>query len=67
MLEMKPRCERCDAHIQEDAVAFICSFECTFCPTCARWFQSRCPNCTSELVARPRRVYAYGAVTKPLL
>ncbi len=55
MLDMKLRCERCDAPLPEHEVAFICSFECTFCATCTRWFQSRCPNCTSELVRRPRR------------
>ena len=58
MLEMKPKCERCDAHVREDDVAFVCSYECTFCETCTRWFQSRCPNCGGELVRRPRRVLA---------
>ena len=55
MLEMKPRCERCGGHLPEEEVAFICSYECTFCENCARWFQMRCPNCTFELAKRPRR------------
>ena len=55
MLDMKPRCERCESHLSDDEVAYICSFECTFCATCTRWFQSRCPNCTTELVRRPKR------------
>jgi uncharacterized protein len=55
MLDMKPRCERCDTLIHDEDPAYICSYECTFCATCTRWFQSRCPNCTDELVRRPRR------------
>jgi hypothetical protein len=34
----------------------ICSFECTFCRACAEGtLHGRCPNCTGELVTRPRR------------
>jgi hypothetical protein len=34
----------------------ICSFECTFCRTCAEEIlRRRCPNCSGELVPRPRR------------
>jgi hypothetical protein len=55
MLDMKTRCERCGTILPESDVAMICSFECTFCPNCAKWFQTRCPNCTTELVPRPRR------------
>lgn len=55
MLEMKASCERCDLLLREGEVAFICSYECTFCETCATWFQHRCPNCTTELARRPRR------------
>ncbi|NYT61504.1 DUF1272 domain-containing protein [Alcaligenaceae bacterium] len=36
--------------------ARICSFECTFCATCAdSALKGICPNCGGELVARPRR------------
>ena len=55
MLDMKPRCERCETLIRDEDPAYICSYECTFCATCTRWFQLRCPNCTDELVRRPRR------------
>lgn len=55
MLDMKTQCERCNVHLPEDVIAYICSYECTFCANCTRWFQSRCPNCTGELVRRPRR------------
>jgi hypothetical protein len=40
----------------ESADARICSFECTFCSTCAQTkLSNRCPNCGGELVVRPRR------------
>jgi hypothetical protein len=57
MLELRPGCECCDTNLPpESAEAVICSFECTFCTTCA---QSKlgfvCPNCGGDLVARPRR------------
>ena len=54
-LEMRTECERCGAALAEDGVAFICSHECTFCPSCADAMESVCPNCKGELVERPRR------------
>ena len=57
MLELRPNCECCNRDLppqSEDAV--ICSFECTFCRSCASSvLQGKCPNCGGELVARPRR------------
>jgi hypothetical protein len=53
MLEMRPNCECCDRDLPPDAVAFICSFECTFCESCAN--HRACPNCGGELVLRPTR------------
>jgi hypothetical protein len=35
--------------------AFICSYECTFCPACTDEMKSVCPNCGGELLRRPRR------------
>ena len=55
MLEMRTSCEKCDAALAADAAARICSFECTFCPSCADEMSATCPNCGGELVARPRR------------
>jgi hypothetical protein len=57
-LEMRSVCERCDAPLAADGEARICSFECTFCTTCADEMEGVCPNCGGELVARPRRVAA---------
>ncbi len=56
MLEMRPKCERCEAELSPDADdARICSFECTFCASCATEMKNTCPNCGGELVTRPRR------------
>jgi hypothetical protein len=57
MLEMRPNCECCDKDLPPgSAEARICSFECTFCATCAEGtLKGRCPNCGGELVARPSR------------
>ena len=54
-LEMKRRCERCTSVLKQDGEAYICSFECTFCPACAASLLNECPNCGGELVPRPRR------------
>jgi hypothetical protein len=56
MLEMRPDCERCGVGLPADqAGAFICSFECTFCAACAEALDDRCPNCGGELMDRPTR------------
>ena len=57
MLQLRPNCECCDKDIfPESADARICSFECTFCASCAEGvLAGKCPNCGGELVARPRR------------
>ena len=57
MLELRPGCECCDKDLPPDSTeARICSFECTFCATCADTvLAGKCPNCGGELVARPRR------------
>lgn len=58
MLELRPNCECCDADLPGDSPdAVICSFECTFCRTCAdQRLHGQCPNCSGQLVARPTRV-----------
>lgn len=56
MLQMRPGCECCDRDLPPDsAEARICTFECTFCASCAMKLGGICPNCGGELVARPRR------------
>ena len=57
MLQLRPNCECCDRDLGPEATdALICSFECTFCRSCAEnVLRGRCPNCNGELVPRPRR------------
>ena len=57
MLQLRPSCECCDKDLlPESTEARICSFECTFCASCAEGrLKGKCPNCGGELVARPRR------------
>jgi hypothetical protein len=57
MLQLRPSCECCDVDLPPQAPnARICSFECTFCETCAESkLGGTCPNCGGELVRRPIR------------
>jgi len=52
---MRAECERCGVVLIEAGAAFICSYECTFCERCAQEMRRVCPNCSGELVKRPRR------------
>ena len=54
-LEMKGTCERCQSQLNPQGDAYICSFECTFCPACTKALDGTCPNCSGELVRRPRQ------------
>ena len=55
LANMKTECERCGESLHGDAEAYICSYQCTFCPACAARTQNVCPNCAGELLRRPRR------------
>ncbi|MCF2523606.1 DUF1272 domain-containing protein [Bradyrhizobium sp. G127] len=57
MLKLKPNCECCDKNLPPDSrEAMICTFECTFCATCADTvFSGMCPNCCGNFVPRPIR------------
>jgi hypothetical protein len=54
-LELKRLCEKCGGTLIASGVAYICSYECTFCASCAEEMNCVCPNCDGELVLRPRR------------
>ncbi|HEY1938273.1 MAG TPA: DUF1272 domain-containing protein [Candidatus Angelobacter sp.] len=54
-LQMKGACEKCGLELPADGMAMICSYECTFCTKCATEMNNVCPNCSGELVQRPRR------------
>ena len=54
---MKPSCECCDRDLAPDSTeVVICSFECTWCATCAeQCLGGVCPNCGGSMVPRPTR------------
>jgi hypothetical protein len=54
-LEYKTSCEKCNISLNMQSEAYICSYECTFCETCATEMACICPNCKGELVKRPKR------------
>ena len=55
-LQLRPNCEYCDKDLPPDADAFICSYECTFCPDCAQnQLRNVCPNCGGGFAPRPIR------------
>jgi len=60
MLELRPNCEYCDKDLPpESDQAVICSFECTFCISCANGVLNKiCPNCSGNFVPRPIRPLA---------
>jgi hypothetical protein len=57
VLELRPGCECCDVDLPPSSTeAFICTFKCTFCASCAELkLHFKCPNCGGELVRRPSR------------
>jgi ribosomal-protein-alanine N-acetyltransferase len=57
MLELKETCELCAKLLTKDSSeAYICSYECTYCATCAdEQLKLICPNCKGELQKRPSR------------
>ncbi|NNF00057.1 MAG: DUF1272 domain-containing protein [Pyrinomonadaceae bacterium] len=55
-LEMRKICEKCEGSLDADGTAFICSHECTFCKDCTEKMNAVCPNCSGELLRRPKRV-----------
>lgn len=57
MLELRPACEHCNTALPPASLqARICSFECTFCATCADTVLGNvCPNCGGGFAPRPIR------------
>jgi hypothetical protein len=73
MLALRPNCECCDTDLPPDSTeARICTFECTFCTTCADdALHGVCPNCGGGFVPRPirpaRLLAAYPPSTERVL
>ncbi len=61
---MKNGCEECGRALPPDSMAYVCSYECTFCPTCTSNMNKICSNCGGELVLRPRRAATVNAEEK---
>jgi hypothetical protein len=57
MLALRPNCECCDRDLPpESSEARICTFECTYCASCADGvLKGQCPNCGGNLERRPIR------------
>jgi hypothetical protein len=57
MLQLRPNCECCDKDLPPDSIeAVICTFECTFCSSCAQTIlRDTCPNCGGNFSSRPIR------------
>lgn len=57
MLALRPNCENCDRDLPPDSAdARICTFECTFCVSCAEGeLKGQCPNCGGNFERRPIR------------
>ncbi|MDP5081207.1 MAG: DUF1272 domain-containing protein [Winogradskyella sp.] len=70
MLDLRPNCEHCNKALPNTSTeAMICSFECTYCKTCAiDIFKNVCPSCSGNFEARPIRprkeIVNYPASTK---
>lgn len=50
MLELRPNCECCDKDLPANTgLAYICSFECTFCADCSEhYLQLTCPTAAAN-------------------
>ena len=70
MLEIRPNCEHCGKDLPNTSTeAMICSFECTYCKTCAtEVFKNVCPSCSGNFTKRPirpsKQIEKYPASTK---
>ena len=55
MLKMKSKCKKYLQSLSHESLAFICSYECTFCESGTTTMQNICPNCSGNLCERPKR------------
>lgn len=52
---VKQQCERCSVRLAENAPAYACAHECTFCQVCTDAMNHVCPNCGEALLNRRSR------------
>ncbi len=57
MLTLRPNCEHCKKALPNTSTeAMICSYECTYCKSCAiDLFKNVCPSCGGNFEKRPIR------------
>jgi hypothetical protein len=60
-MTFKTNCQRCGFDLPALAIAFVCLYGCTWCPSCAEGFGGICPNCQGRLAPRPRDPEQLGA------
>ncbi|MGS0682350.1 DUF1272 domain-containing protein [Shewanella sp. 125m-7] len=53
---MKTKCELCETKLERKDIAYICSFECTYCKSCCEKLHFICEHCQGTLVIRPPRL-----------
>jgi hypothetical protein len=62
-LELKGNLREMRTHAYNKRSSYICSYECTYCATCAEQVSFVCRNCEGEVVRRPRRKEAANPVS----
>ena len=55
MLEMKKECLECHCELSDNSEVQVCSYECTYCDSCATGRKFICKNCGGDLQKRPKR------------
>src|SRR5580704_408368 len=61
---MKTHCDACGVSLPAHSTAYVCSYECTFCPVCSESMHHLCSHCGGELVRRPRRTSSSGIAAR---
>ncbi|MEP6922637.1 MAG: DUF1272 domain-containing protein [bacterium] len=50
---MRKTCEKCEASLTDQAEAYICSYECTFCADCNETLSTVCRTAAADSYAGP--------------
>jgi len=54
--KVKNKCEKCGRELINNSGAYACSYNCTFCPQCAKEMGYVCPNCSGKLEKRAKNL-----------
>ena len=55
-MELKIKCEKCESPLKTNDVAYLCSYECTYCKKCTIELKNKCQNCQGKLEDRRIKV-----------